>query len=95
MTPTSDQVLIQFSGFRAEDEARIIVPEAHRDVPQDGIVVAVGPGRYKRNGTRTLMEVKVGDHVLFDRGAGIEVVLNRRRYRMVRMPDVVGILEIV
>ncbi len=39
------------------------------------------------------MEVKAGDHVLFDRGAGIEIVLNRRSYRMVRMQDVRAVLE--
>lgn len=93
--PTSDQVLIQFSGFRSEEEARIVVPDSHRDDPQDGIVVAVGPGRYRRNGTRTAMEVKVGDHVLFDRMAGVEIVLHRRRYRMVRMTDVRAIMEVV
>lgn len=94
MKPTSDRVLIQFAGFTSEDDARIVIPEAHRDVPQDGIVVAVGPGRLRRDGTRTVMEVKAGDHVLFDRGAGIEIVLNRRSYRMVRMQDVRAIMEI-
>lgn len=94
VTPTSDQVLIQFSGFRSEDEAHIVVPDSYRDDPQDGVVAAVGPGRMRRNGTRTLMEVKVGDHVLFDRMAGIEIVLHRRRYRMVRMTDVRAIMEI-
>ena len=94
MKPTSDRVLIQFAGFPTEDEARIVIPEAHRDVPQDGIVVAVGPGRLRRDGSRTVMEVKVGDHVLFDRMAGTEIVLNRRSYRMVRMQDVRAIMEI-
>lgn len=76
LTPLGDRVLV-----RAMEEAEtkvggIIIPDTAREKPQQGEVLAVGPGRRKKNGERVPLEVKEGDRILYGKYSGSEITID-------------------
>jgi chaperonin GroES len=72
-TPIGDRILVRPIPVSDKTEGGIIIPENAKEKPQRGIVVAVGPGRLLNDGTRALMQVKVGDVIAFAKYAGSAV----------------------
>jgi len=72
--------------------AGIFLPDTAKEKPQEGTVVAVGPGRLDEKGNRIPLEVKVGDTVLFAKYAGTEVKLDDTEYLILRESDILAIL---
>jgi len=70
-----------------------VLPDTAKEKPQEGEVLAVGPGKVLDNGKRTTPEVKVGERVLFARYAGTEVKMDGEEYLILRESDVMGIVE--
>jgi len=70
-----------------------VPPDTAKEKPQEGEVLAVGPGKVLDNGKRTTPEVKVGERVLFARYAGTEVKMDGEEYLILRESDVMGIVE--
>ena len=90
--PLHDRVVIR----RVEEEARsaggIIIPDTAKEKPQQGEVVAVGPGGRNEKGELVAMEVKAGDRVLFGKWSGTEVKLDGEEFLIMKESDIMGVL---
>jgi chaperonin GroES len=71
----------------------IVLPDTAKEKPQEGEVIAVGPGRLLDNGTRVSIDLKVGDCILFSKYAGNEVKLDDVEYLIMRESDILGVIE--
>jgi len=91
--PLHDRVLIR----RIEEENKtpggIIIPDTAKEKPQQGEVVAVGPGARDESGKLVPLDVKVGDKVLFGKWSGSEVTLDGEELLIMKESDILGILE--
>jgi chaperonin GroES len=91
--PMNDRILV----VRVEEEKKtaggIIIPDTAKEKPQEGKVVAAGPGKMGDDGKRIPMEVKKGDRVLFAKYAGSEIKVDGVEQIFMREDDILGILE--
>jgi chaperonin GroES len=71
----------------------IILPETAKEKPQEGKILATGPGERDEDGKRIALDVKVGDKVLFAKYSGTEVKMNGKKLLILRESDLLGILE--
>ena len=71
--PMSDRILIRPSEQEETTQSGIFIPDTARERPQEGEVVAVGPGRYLNNGKRLEMELKAGDKIIYSKYSGTEI----------------------
>jgi chaperonin GroES len=70
----------------------IIIPDSAKEKPQEGEVIAVGEGKYKEDGTRQTLDVRVGDRVLFGKYSGSEIKLDGDEFLIMREDDILGII---
>ena len=91
--PIGDRVLVQPLEEQEVKKGGIIIPDTAKEKPQEGEVVAVGPGKVTEDGKRQPMEVKVGDKILFGKYSGSEVKLGDEEFLIMREEDVLGILQ--
>jgi len=91
--PLQDRVIVS----RVEEEdmtaGGIIIPDTAKEKPQEGKVIAVGPGKVLENGTKLELTVKKGNRVLFGKYSGTEVTLDGEEYLIMREDDILGIIE--
>jgi len=91
--PMNDRILV----VRVEEEKKtaggIIIPDTAKEKPQEGKVVAAGPGKMGEDGKRIPMELKKGDRVLFAKYAGSEIKVDGVEHIFMREDDILGILE--
>ncbi|MBS1238919.1 MAG: groS 2 [Deltaproteobacteria bacterium] len=91
--PMNDRILV----VRVEEEKKtaggIIIPDTAKEKPQEGKVVAAGPGKMGDDGKRIPMELKKGDRVLFSKYAGSEIKVDGVEQIFMREDDILGILE--
>ena len=73
-------------------EDRIVIPDTAKEKPQEGRVLAVGPGRFE-DGARVPLDVQVGDKVIFSKYGGTEVKLSGQEYLVLSARDVLAIVE--
>lgn len=93
LKPLADRVVVEPVEQEEKTASGIILPETAKEKPQEGIVLAVGPGRYGEEDERIPMEVKEGDRVLFAKYAGTEVKLEDKKLLILRESDILAILE--
>jgi chaperonin GroES len=80
---------------RAEEKktrAGIIIPDTAKEKPQQGKVIAVGPGGRDDTGKLIPIDVKIGDHVLFGKWSGTEVIVDGDEYLIMKESDILGVL---
>jgi chaperonin GroES len=70
----------------------LYIPDTAKEKPQQGEVIAVGPGKFDDKGQRVPMDVKVGDKVLYGKYSGTEVTLDNEQYLILRESDVLAIV---
>ena len=91
--PLGDRVLVR----RVEEEEKtrggIIIPDTAKEKPQEGEVIAVGPGARDDSGKIQPLDVKAGDRILFGKWSGTEVKLDGVEYLIMKESDIMGILE--
>jgi chaperonin GroES len=91
--PMNDRILV----VRVEEEKKtaggIIIPDTAKEKPQEGKVVAAGPGKMGEDGKRIPMELKKGDRVLFSKYAGSEIKIDGVEHIFMREDDILGVLE--
>ena len=92
-TPTGDRVLIEPIALNDSAKGGIMIPEAHKDKPSEGIVVALGTGATRKDGTRTEFPVKIGDRVLFNRYEGTEVKISDGSFKMFKSDELLAVIE--
>jgi len=91
--PMHDRVLVERLEEQEVRRGGIIIPDTAKEKPQEGRVVAVGPGRVTDDGRRVPLELKVGDRVLFGKYAGSEVKIDDKEYLILREEDVLAVLD--
>ena len=89
--PLHDRVLIKVLDSEEKTTGGIIIPDTAKEKPQEGEVVAVGPGAKSDDGKISPMDVKVGDIVLFGKWSGTEVKINGTEYSIMKESDIMGI----
>ena len=91
--PLHDRVVIR--RIESEDKTRggIIIPDTAKEKPQEGEVVAVGPGGRDESGKLIPLDLKAGDRVLFGKWSGTEVKIDGVEYLIMKESDIMGVLE--
>jgi chaperonin GroES len=92
LKPLGDRVVVKPRKKEETTSSGLVLPDTASEKPQEGSVLAVGPGRVLDNGKRVEMEVKSGDTVLFAKYAGTEVKLDGEEYLVIREADLLAIL---
>jgi len=94
LRPLSDRVVVEPAEQDEKTAAGIILPETAKEKPQQGAVLAVGPGKLGDNGKREPMDVKVGDMVLFPKYGGTEIKLKGdRKVMILKESEILAIVE--
>ncbi|MEA3460159.1 MAG: co-chaperone GroES [Chloroflexota bacterium] len=93
LKPLADRVVVEPIEREETTAAGIILPETAKEKPQEGKVVAVGPGRLDEKGERVPMEVKKGNKVLFAKFAGTEVKMDDKKLLIMRESDILAIVK--
>ena len=91
--PLADRILVKREEANETVRGGIIIPDSAKEKPQEGKVVAVGPGRVDENGKKIALDVKKGDRILMGKYAGTEVKLNDVEHIIMREDDVLAIIE--
>ena len=91
LKPLGDRVVVKAIEAEERTKGGIILPDTAKDKPQEGEVIAVGPGRVLDNGNRVAPEVKVGDRVIYSKYGGTEVKVDEVEYLVVRESDLLAI----
>ena len=93
--PLSDRIVVQRSESQGKTAGGILLPDSAKDKPQRGKVLAVGPGRMLKDGSRRALQVKVGDTVLFTNWAGDEFKSTGRQSNilLMREEDVLAVID--
>ena len=90
--PLHDRVIVKRIAEEAKTKGGIIIPDTAKEKPQEGQVVAVGPGRVE-DGKVIKPDVKKGDRILFGKYSGTEIKLEENEYLILREDEVLGIIE--
>ena len=90
LRPLDDRVVIEALEAEEKTTGGILLPDTAKQKPQQGKVIAVGPGKLRDSGDRTALSVKVGDEVLFGRYAGSEVKEGGKEYKVMRESDILA-----
>lgn len=91
--PLNDRVLV----LRVEEEKKtvggIIIPDTAKEKPQEGKVVAAGPGKMGDNGKRAPLDVKEGDRILFSKWAGTEIKIDGVEHLFMKEDDILAVYQ--
>ena len=90
--PLQDRVLVKPLDAEAKTAGGVIIPDTAQEKPQEGEIVAVGPGARKEDGGILPMTVKKGDRVLYGKWSGTEVTLDREKLLIMKETDIMGII---
>jgi chaperonin GroES len=93
LKPLHDRLVVEPVEREEVTASGIFVPETAKEKPQEGQVVAVGPGRKDDEGERIPMDVAEGDRVLYAKYAGTEIKLEDTKYLILKESDILAILE--
>jgi chaperonin GroES len=93
VVPLHDRMVVVRIASEEKTAGGIIIPDTAQEKPQEGRIVAVGPGKRDRGGKRIPMDVKEGDRVLFAKWAGTEFKLDGREHMIMKEDDILGVIE--
>lgn len=91
--PLNDRVLVLRIGEEEKTTGGIIIPDTAKEKPQEGKVVAVGPGKVNDEGKKIALDVKAGDKVLFGKYSGTEIKIDGVEHLIMREEDILAIIE--
>ena len=90
--PLHDRVVIKRLEAEEKTKGGIIIPDTAKEKPQEGRVIAVGPGGRDENGKLTPLDVKAGDRILFGKWSGTEVIIDGDDLLIMKESDVLGVV---
>jgi chaperonin GroES len=93
LRPLSDRVVVKPLARESVTRSGIVLPDSTKEKPQEGEILAVGPGKVLDNGKRVTLDFQIGQRILFAKYAGTEVKFNNEEYLILRESDIVGVLE--
>ena len=91
LNPLDDRIVVKPSEEEATTASGLVIPDTAKERPQQGEVIAVGPGKFE-DGQRTPMDVKVGDTVIYSKYGGTEVKIKGDEYLILSARDVLAIV---
>lgn len=91
--PLHDRVIVRRVDEGEQVRGGIIIPDTAKEKPQEGEVVAVGEGKYREDGTRQTLDVRVGNRVLFGKYSGSEVKIDEEELLIMREDEILGIIQ--
>jgi chaperonin GroES len=91
--PLHDRVIVKRIEEGEQIRGGIIIPDTAKEKPQEGEVIAVGEGKFRNDGSRQALDVKVGDRVLFGKYSGSEIKLDGEEFLIMREDEILGIIE--
>ena len=91
--PLHDRVVIRRIEAEERSKGGIIIPDTAKEKPQEGEVIAVGPGARDENGQIQALDVKVGDRILFGKWSGTEVRIDGEELLIMKESDIMGVIE--
>lgn len=91
LKPLADRVIVKALPLEEKTKSGIIMPDTAKEKPQEGEIVAVGPGRIEK-GERIPLDVKAGDRVIYSKYAGTEVKYDGQEYLILREADIQAII---
>jgi chaperonin GroES len=90
LKPLDDRVVVEPLEAEEKTSGGILLPDTAKQKPQQGKVIAVGPGKLTDKGTRHTLAVAVGDTVLFGKYSGSDVEVNGKEYKILRESEILG-----
>ena len=91
--PLHDRVLVRRVTAEEKTAGGIIIPDTAKEKPQEGEVIAVGPGARDETGRMQPLDVRVGDRILFGKWSGTEVRIASEEYLIMKESDILGVLD--
>ena len=91
--PLEDRIVVKPLDAEQTTASGLVIPDTAKEKPQEGEVVAVGPGRLTEDGKRVAPEVKKGDRILVGKYSGTEVKIDGTEYVILREDEVLGVLS--
>lgn len=91
--PLGDRVIVEPIEQKEVKKSGIIIPDTAKEKPQEGRVIAVGPGKLDDNGKKIPMDVKAGDKILYGKYSGTEIKIDDKEYLIMHQEDILGIIE--
>ena len=93
LTPLEDKIIVKQAEAETQTASGLFIPDNAKEKPQQGEVLAVGPGRRNDAGERIPVDVKVGDKVLMSKYSGTQVKVDGEEYTILRQGDILAIVE--
>ena len=92
LSPLADRVVVKALEETEQMRGGLYIPDTAKEKPQQGEVIAAGPGRFDDKGNRLPMDVKPGDKVLYGKYSGTEVTIDGEQYLILRESDVLAVI---
>lgn len=93
LTPLEDKIIVKQAAAETQTASGLFIPDNAKEKPQQGEVLAVGPGRRDDKGERIPMDVQVGDVVIYGKFGGNEVKVDGEKYLLMRADDIYAVVE--
>ncbi len=93
LRPLADRVVVEPSESEEVTTGGILLPETAKEKPQQGTIVAVGPGRHDDSGKLVAMDVKLFDKVLYAKDGGTEIKVNGKKVLILKESDILAVVE--
>jgi chaperonin GroES len=93
LRPLEDRIVVEPQEAEQVTASGLVIPDTAKEKPQEGKVLAVGPGRFDDKGTRIPVDVQVGDVVLYSKYGGTEVKYSGQEYLVLSARDVLAVIE--
>lgn len=94
LRPLADRIIVEASEKEDTTPGGILLPETAKEKPQEGVVIAVGPGRWDEEGKKRVpLELSVDDKVIFAKYSGTEIKLDDKKYLILSEKDILAVLE--
>ena len=90
LRPLADRVVVKPIGREEVTKGGIVLPDTVKEKPQEGEVIAVGPGRLSDDGKRIAMDVKVGDRIIYSKYGGTEITIDNEELMILRESDILA-----
>ena len=93
LQPLGDRVVLKPTAREEMTKSGIVLPDTAKEKPQEGMILAIGPGAFDADGKRVAMDVKEGDVVLYAKYAGTEFKIDEEEYLIVSQKDILAIVK--
>lgn len=90
--PLDDRIVIRQVEAEQTTASGLVIPDSAKEKPQEGEVIAVGPGRVSESGSRIALDISVGDRIIYSKYGGTEVKYNGEEYLILSARDVLAIV---